>query len=355
MTRRVLSLISLIALTTAALAVPQARADAAGSEAVAQAREALTKWPGPTTSPSAQKGKTVYVVTCSSQGIGCVRAGNGVKEAGELLGWTVRVVDGKGDPGTWNGAIQSAIAAGANGIVLDAVPPALVGDALDKAKKANVTIVSVFNPIPDAQSPVFAFVRPDHVAQGRLMADWVATDSGGKGQIVLVEDREFPELRQRVIGFESEIAKCGGCKIVGRVDSTIGTMAQRLPGAVSAELNRDGSVTYLIAQYDSSAFFTTEGVRQAGKTGAVKVAGYEGDPQTIDAIRNGTQAATIADPAEWMGWQAVDELNRAFAGTPPANTPVAYRLIDKGNAPDTKGWLGDVDFRAEFRRLWGVH
>jgi ribose transport system substrate-binding protein len=95
-------------------------------------------------------------------------------------------------------------------------------------------------------------------------------------------------------------------------------------------------------------------VRQAGRTGKVKIAGYEGDPQTIDAIHNATQAATIADPAEWMGWQAIDELNRSFAGAPAQNTPVVFKLIDKSNVPDTKGWLGDYDFKAEYRKLWGV-
>lgn len=174
MSPRLIRLVSLAALTSAVFVPRHAWAESAASQAVAEARQPLAKWPGPTSSPAVQKGKTDYVVTCSSQGIGCVRAGNGVKEAGELLGGTVRVIDGKGDPGTWNGAIQSAIAAGANGIGLDAVPPALVGDALAKAKQAKIAIVSVFNSIPERQSPVFAFVRPDHVAPGRLMADWVA-------------------------------------------------------------------------------------------------------------------------------------------------------------------------------------
>ncbi len=319
-----------------------------------QARKTITAWHGPATSPPLQKNKTIYVVTCSSQGVGCTRAASGVKEAGEAAGWTVRVVDGKGDPATWNGAIQSAIAAKADGIVLAAVPPALVGDALDRAKKSNVAIVSIFNPIPQAHGPVFAWVRPEHPAQGALMADWVAQDSHGQAHVLIIEDREFGELRQRVEAFNSELRKCAGCKVSNSVDTTLGTMVQRLPGLISSQLGAHPDVGYIVVQYDAAAFFVGEGVRQAGRTGKVKIVGYEGDPQTIDAIHKGTQAATIADPAEWMGWQAVDELNRSFAGAPAQNTPVVFKLIDSTNVPDTKGWLGDYDFKAEYRKLWGL-
>lgn len=90
-------------------------------------------------------------------------------------------------------------------------------------------------------------------------------------------------------GFKAEIAQCGQCKIVGSIESTIGTMAQRLPGAVAAELMRKAKADYIVAPFDSNAFFVTEGVRQAGRSGKVKVAGYEGDPQAIQAIRAGTR------------------------------------------------------------------
>jgi ribose transport system substrate-binding protein len=180
------------------------------------------------------------------------------------------------------------------------------------------------------------------------------TDSGGKAKVVLVEDKEFPELAQRVKGFEEVLAKCGGCSIVENVESTIGTMAQRLPCAVASSLSRHQDANYLVAPFDSNAFFAGEGVRQAGRAGTVKVTGYEGDPQTIAAIRAGAQAMTIANPAEWMGWQAVDELARSFAGEKAANIPVAFRLIDAENAPDTEGWTGDLDYAAEFRKLWGM-
>ena len=117
-------------------------------------------------------------------------------------------------------------------------------------------------------------------------------------------------------------------------------------------MSRHPDANYLVAPFDSNAFFAGEGVRQAGRAGAVKVAGYEGDPQSIAAIRDGNQAMTIANPAEWMGWEAVDELARAFAGSPAADAPVPFRLIDAGNAPTTAGWTGDVDYAAAFRKLW---
>ncbi len=86
----------------------------------------------------------------------------------------------------------------------------------------------------------------------------------------------------------------------------------------------------------------------------MKVAGYEGDPQTIQAIRDGAQAMTIANPAEWMDWQAADELARAFAGAASSDVPVPFRLIDAGNAPDTAGWTRDLYYQSEFQRLWGL-
>jgi ribose transport system substrate-binding protein len=343
---------ALLAAIGATFAIGTAVADPAAD--VAKAHAPLTTWTGPKASATRQSGKSIYVITCASQGIGCVRAAKGVEEAGNALGWQVRTIDGRGDPATWNSGILSAIAAKADGIVLAAVPPMLVGDALQQAAAANIPIVSVFNPLPDKRDSVFAYVRPDHVAQGKLAAEWVTVDSGGKAKVILVEDRIFPELVERSTGFRQALKECSGCEIVETVDSTIATMAQRLPSAVAAVLSRHPEATYVIAPFDSNGFFANEGVRQAGRIGQVKVASYEGDPQTIAAIRDGQYAMTIADPAEWMGWQAADELVRAFAKAQPSNVLVAWKLIDKDNAPNTPGWFGDVDFRAEYKRLWNV-
>jgi ribose transport system substrate-binding protein len=319
--------------------------------AVHKAMEPVTAWPGPNDRATPAKGKKVVVVTCSAQGIGCVRAAAGATQAGKALGWTVQTVDGKGDPTIWNSAIESAVAGKAHGIILAAVPPPLVQGGIAKAKAAKIPIVEVFQ-----DAPVAASVNFDHREQGVAMARWVITDSGGKASVLLVSDAEFKELTDRVDGFTAEIAKCGGCKLLGVVNSQIGTMAQRLPQAIVSALQRDPTTTYIISPFDSNATFTSEGVRQAGRAAQVKVAGYEGDPQAIEAVRKGQiEAATIASPAEWMGWQAIDELVRAFNEQPTHNTPIPTRLITKDNAPvGGKGWLGDFDYQTKFRELWGI-
>ena len=324
------------------------------AQRVAAAEKPLASWPGPKTPVKVQPGKQVVVVTCGSQGIGCVRAAAGAAEAGKQLGWNVRTVDGKSDPSVWNSAIQDAVAAKVDGIVLDAVPPALVQNALAKAKAAGIPLVSVFNPVPEDPGSVFDYVRPDHAEQGQLMADWVTADSGGEANVLVIRAPEFPELLERHEAFTQELSSaCPDCKVAGTVDMTLATMAQRLPQAVISALQRNPNIDYIVAPIDSAATFVSEGVRSAGKTNKVKVSGYEGDPDAVARVRDGdVQAATIADPPEWMGWQAMDALARAFAGQDAETVKVPSRLLVADNAPDTEGWQGDLDFRAQLEQLW---
>lgn len=87
-------------------------ATSAHADDVPGAGAPLAAWPGPDVPVAVETGKTVFVVTCSSQGIGCVRAANGVTEAGQAFGWTVQITNGRGDPGAWNGVFLGAAPAG---------------------------------------------------------------------------------------------------------------------------------------------------------------------------------------------------------------------------------------------------
>lgn len=318
----------------------------------AKYKQPITEFPGPTEPVKPPTGKKIVAITCSTQGIGCVRAAQGATEAGKVLGWAVKTVDGQGTPSAWNAAILNAISSHADGIILAAVPPPLVGDALSKAKAAGIPVVEVFETAPS--NLAFASVNFDHHEQGEAIADWVANDSEESAQVLVVEDTEFETLTERVKGFEEGLAKCDGCNVVETVNSQIGTMANTVPSAVASALSSHPEINYVVSPFDSNAIFASQGVQQAGKEGQVKVVGYEGDPQAVSTIREGgIEVATAADPAEWMGWQADDELARAMTGQKAEETPVPWKVIDATNLPKSNTWTGDIDYQSEFEQLWG--
>ncbi len=320
---------------------------------VAQAMAPVTTFPGPTVPVKAAAHKSIVAITCSSQGYGCVQGAIGVQQAGQALGWNVKVVDGKGDPGVWNSAIQQAVVAKADGIVLLAVNPALVQGGLAAAKAAKIQAEEIFIPKFPGTPVVDGYASTDHVQGGKIMADWIIKDSGGKANVLMLNEPEFPELVQRNQALLAELkANCPGCSIADTVKLNIGTMAQQLPGAVTSSLQTHPNIDYVVAPFDSSGIFAAQGIRQAGKTSSVRMVSAEGDPNGIQGVQSGAQATDLATVPPWGGWAAVDMLVRQFAGKPLTSEALPQRLFDKSNVPTGKGWNGDVDYQAKFKALW---
>lgn len=83
---------------------------------------------------------------------------------------------------------------------------------------------------------------------------------------------------------------------------------------------------------------------------------FDGNLENLDFIRKGVvQTAVIGYPLEWSGWGAIDQLNRSLQGKPLAKDQgVRFRLLTKDNIPSSgKSYVGDVDFEAKYRQLWG--
>jgi ribose transport system substrate-binding protein len=333
-----------------------AASSAVSPSVISTVREAMAPantFPDPSSHIRVPSGKRIVAITCSSQGYGCVQGAMGVQAAGKALGWNVTVVDGKGDPSVWNSAIQQAVVDHANGIVLTAINPALVQGALARAKAAGIPVEETF--IPRFPGPsVDGYVTTNHVEGGKILADWIIKDAGGKANILMLNEPEFPELVQRNKALLAELkANCPGCKVLDTVQLNIGTMAQQLPGAVTSALQSNPGIDYVVAPFDSAAIFAAQGIRQAGKTGRLKLVSAEGDPNGIEGVQSGAQAADLATAPPWGGWAAVDLLARDFAGHPIRTEVLPQRLLVKSNVPSGKGWSGDVDYQAKFMAAWG--
>ncbi|GAA3941228.1 hypothetical protein GCM10023085_23480 [Actinomadura viridis] len=323
---------------------------AAATAAVSAGSAPVTSLSLPTKSPIAPRNKRIVAVTCTNEGDGCPLSAQAVGEATRQFGWDVKVIDGKGDPAVWNSAILNAITTKADAIVLSAVAPALVKDALAKAAAAKIPVVTMFQPVV-AGDGIYGHVRPDHAAQGRLAANWVIADSQAKAKVIEVVDAEFVELGQRSTGFNTELKKCGGCEVAQTVDSTLATLSTRLPGAITAALQKHPDATHVVAATDNHALFASQGIQAAGRAGAVKLVGYDGNSPNYRLVRTGVQAMDVVESYTLQGWLAADLLIRALSGEPGRDYVLPSRLFTKDTMPAGL-WATEAPFKEQLTELW---
>lgn len=326
-------------------------------DSAAQALDAVLQpvsdFPGPEDGVTPPANAKITVITCSATGEQCVRVADGVQDAAKILGWDVNVVDGKGQPATWNAAMSEAIASQADGIVLAAVPPALVGDGMAAAKSAGIPVV--FDLGLEAQG-ADVLVTPDRPDHGKLLADFIARDSGGKGSVLLLRDPEFPDLEAMDDAFEAELkSACPDCTIADTQTFTLGGMAQELSGIVQTSLQTNPDVTYVFTPFDAASTFVNQGIRAAGASD-IKVIGTGGDGSSITSLKSGELYASMGVPAEWMGFQSVDALARIFTDAEVPEVPVVQGLITQDNideqAPDGT-YDGGFDYVSAYKKVWG--
>jgi ribose transport system substrate-binding protein len=337
-----------------------AAASSSATDTTYRKYSAPVTWPGPNDPVKPPAGKKITVITCGSQGITCVRVANGAKAAAQTLGYSATVVDGRSQPTVWNQAIQSAVASKADAIVLAAVPPGLVAGAIAKAKAAKIPVASVLSVLGP---PTDVRVNIDRPAVADANAAWIGKDSADKARMLMVRDDEFPETKMSTDAYASAISKnCPGCKVSKSVAFTLALASQRLAGDVAQALRADPSINYVVLPFDTINPFVIEGIRQAGRTGKVKIVGLGADPPSVDALKSGDQAQSLGTAAEWMGWSAVDGLVRTFAGqaVPPFDSKVVsnysspLRYVTKANvAQADNGWAGGFDYQSKFKQLWG--
>jgi ABC-type sugar transport system substrate-binding protein len=92
-----------------------------------------------------------------------------------------------------------------------------------------------------------------------------------------------------------------------------------------------------------------------------KIVTYNGTDAGLSAVADGSVAADVGGPQVWLGWATVDQIARALtAAQPVQDEMLPARIFWSGNIKDidlTKSedtWYGGVDFRTEYKKIWGV-
>ncbi|MCB1434046.1 MAG: substrate-binding domain-containing protein, partial [Alphaproteobacteria bacterium] len=119
---------------------------------------------GPTTGPKAAEGKTIVVLAADMKNGGILGVTNGIEEAAQKIGWTVKVLDGAGSVQSRAAAVGQALALKPDGIVINGFDAAEQQAALADVVAAKIPMVSWHSGPKigcDAPGGIFANVSTD--------------------------------------------------------------------------------------------------------------------------------------------------------------------------------------------------
>ena len=116
--------------------------------------------------------------------------------------------------------------------------------------------------------------------------------------------------------------------------------------------------------YDSALILgISQAVVASGRNDDLLVPGGEGLSPNIGFVRaNKGQDSIIGSPANWLGWAAIDGVNRMLQGQPQVDAGIGWQTLDSdGPLPEqTTYYDGNidadgnpkVDYRAHYKKIW---
>ena len=324
------------------------------------------KWDGPTTGPKGAKGKSIVYVSADQRNGGALGVSKGVEEASKALGWSVRILDGKGTAAGASTALDQAIALKPDGIVLGTVDAVQAKTQIEKADAAGITVVgwhSTTDPGPVASPKMFANIttKADDVARATAMQ--AIDHSEGKAGVVLFTDSVYDIAITKSDVMRDELEKCGGCTVLETQDTPIADTAARMQPLTSNLISKHGTKwTYGLGVNDLYFDYALAAARTAGKapSGPLHfISAGDGSESAFQRIRSGQyQIGTVAEPLNLQGWECADELNRAFNGQEWSGYTPQVHLVTKENIEFDGGKENRYDpehgYRDEYKKVWGV-
>jgi ribose transport system substrate-binding protein len=318
-------------------------------------------------------GKTVCVVSPAQFLTSSSIPSNAAIEAIKTIGWKEcnggKPFDANNNVANNPIQIRNAIAAGADGIILDAIDcDTNIRPALQQAKAKHIPVVPIYgfdcnDPMSKPKGPpLFAgCANFNNLACNNLgrftqsygadQANYIVAASKNKAKILELRDPEFIVLKYTSKGFEDQIAKSGGSKVVQKLDFLGSEVVTDLKQRVQNALLKDPSINWVKLPYGAA---TTYGqVGQAVHALGRNVMGGEGSADEQKLISTGAITAVNSIDARWTAWAAVDALNSAFTHQKTYPSGNGWTIVDKAHDRLPKSGFATVPFQSVYKKAWG--
>jgi ABC-type sugar transport system substrate-binding protein len=209
---------------------------------------------------------------------------------------------------------------------------------LSRIANEGVKVVFVDTTTTDPSIAV-SHITSDNTGGGKLAADTLATQIGGKGTVAVINvNPGISTTDARIAGFTAEMkAKYPNITVLATQydNDSSATAASQVEADIAAHPNLSG----VFATNVLSAQGAATGVQHAGASGKVKVATFDAEPQQITALKSNTIQLAVAQSPYLEGQDGVEQAVNALSGkqvTANIGTPLVAITQQNVNSPSVQ-------------------
>jgi len=240
--------------------------------------------------------------------------------------------------------LNAVVATKPGAIMISITDPTAMIAPLTAAKRAGIKIIGIDGDLND-KSIMTTNIQADGEKGGELAGDALAKAVGEKGSVIAIDNATGSVVsKARTDGFQKAIAKYPNMKFLGiqysandiskaaSIVSTTAATNSDLVGVFGAETNNtQGALT---------------GVRESGKTGKVKVVGFDTSDPIVAALKDGSLTGTVVQYPRGEGATGVQSAVDAMQGKSVPRDQSADSLFvtpDTVNSAKAQQYIYDVN------------
>ncbi|MET8545287.1 substrate-binding domain-containing protein [Kitasatospora sp. NPDC004799] len=255
-----------------------------------------------------------------------VQIRSGAQAEAKQLGVDLTVTDAQNDASQQANQLQNFTSSKLSAIVVNPVDSDAATNSVAAAGKASIPVIAVDRGVNKAE--VNALVASDNVAGGEQAAKAIAEKLGGSGKIVILQGLAGTSAaRERAEGFAKGLEAYPGIEVVAQQPADF----DRTKGldVMSNLLQAHPDVQGVIAANDEMALGAAKALgSKAGES--VQVVGFDGTPDGLKAVEQGTLYASVAQQPSQLGKIAVDNAVKAIKGEKVEETvKVPVKVVTK--------------------------
>ncbi|MGH3778083.1 MAG: ABC transporter substrate-binding protein [Pseudonocardiaceae bacterium] len=230
--------------------------------------------------------------------------------------------------------LQNFLTRQVDGVVYAATDARVLAQVTQDAVSRNVPVINIdsgTSPQPD-NVPVFA---TDNIAAARKAADLLADALGpGDHKIAFIPFQPGTVTNdQRTTGFKEGLAKHPNLKLVAEQSSNSdpNTALSVTENILTANPDLDG----IFAANEPGVVGATNALNQAGKTGKIKLIGWDASPDEVKGVTSGAITALVVQNPFRMGFDSVNAMVQTVrTGQVAASEDTGVTFVTQQNIND---------------------